>query len=83
MNSEKSAEEQDQICEYDMDSEDEKWLLQYNTKRKQRRQKSLSEDNLEIMLDRLEKASFYNVSLFRNIFDLYFVSLLGKQPCYV
>lgn len=49
---EKTQEEQDDMVEYDMDSEDEQWLSSTNT---------LSEDLFEKAIDRLEKESFLQV----------------------
>lgn len=44
-----------------MDSEDEKWLSQFNESRKKKGLSLLSEDEFEIMIDRLEKTSFEQV----------------------
>lgn len=62
--SEKTQEELDEAVEYDMDSEDEVWLSEFNKERRRKGLIPLSEDDFEYMIDRLEKESFNHVKLF-------------------
>jgi hypothetical protein len=50
------------MVEYDMDSEDEVWLAEYNKERKKEVAMPVTEDDFEFMIDRLEKEAFKHVS---------------------
>jgi hypothetical protein len=54
------------MVEYDMDSEDEAWLSSHNEERKSQGLVPLSEDDFEMIIDRLEKESFQQDSLNAN-----------------
>jgi len=58
---EKSAEEMDEMVEYDMDEEDVAWLNLINEKRSQDGQARILEDQFELLMDRLEKESYFHV----------------------
>jgi len=58
---EKSAEELDEMVEYDMDEEDVAWLNLINEKRSQDGQARILEDQFELLMDRLEKESYFHV----------------------
>ena len=58
---EKSCEEQDEEVEYDMDEEDVAWLNIINEKRQTENLSKISEDNFELLMDRLEKESYFHV----------------------
>ena len=58
---EKSGEEQDEEVEYDMDEEDVAWLNIINEKRQSESLTKISEDNFELLMDRLEKESYFHV----------------------
>jgi bromodomain and PHD finger-containing protein 1 len=58
---EKSPEEMDEMVEYDMDEEDVAWLNLINEKRSQDGQARIMEDQFELLMDRLEKESYFHV----------------------
>lgn len=58
---EKSAEELDEEVEYDMDEEDVAWLELINAKRADERLTKIHEDQFELLMDRLEKESYFHV----------------------
>lgn len=59
---EKSAEELDGEVEYDVDEEDTAWLSIINEKREATGLSPVSVDSLELLMDRLEKESYFQVS---------------------
>lgn len=59
---EKSAEELDGEVEYDVDEEDTAWLSIINEKREAAGLSPVSVDSLELLMDRLEKESYFQVS---------------------
>lgn len=50
--------------EYDVDEEDTAWLSLINEKRAAKGQNAVSVDALELLMDRLEKESYFQVSNF-------------------
>ena len=58
---EKTAEELDKEVEYDMDEEDVEWLKLMNSKRNGDRLDQITEDQFELLMDRLEKESYFHV----------------------
>ncbi|XP_076304104.1 peregrin-like isoform X2 [Tachypleus tridentatus] len=56
---EKSADELDEEVEYDMDEEDCAWLELMNYIRSQEELKDVSPDTFELLMDRLEKESYF------------------------
>ncbi|XP_071961217.1 peregrin-like [Antedon mediterranea] len=56
---EKSREELDDDIEYDMDEEDYAWLDMINEKRKKDGHAAVSQEIFEILMDRLEKESYF------------------------
>lgn len=58
---EKSAEELDGEVEYDVDEEDTIWLSIMNEKREEAGLNPVSIDTLELLIDRLEKESYFQV----------------------
>lgn len=56
---EKSPEELDESIEYDMDEEDCAWLDLINKKRKSSGQEAVPADTFELLMDRLEKESYF------------------------
>ena len=58
---EKSAEELDAEVEYDMDEEDVAWLRLMNNKRNNDNLGLITEDQFELLMDRLEKESYFHV----------------------
>ncbi len=56
---EKSREEMDDEVEYDMDEEDYAWLDLMNDKRKKESVTNVSQEIFEVMMDRLEKESYF------------------------
>ena len=52
------------MVEYDMDSEDEIWLKDFNEEIRKKGVHVLSEDTFERLIDRLEKESFLQVRIF-------------------
>eukprot|EP01114_Cavostelium_apophysatum_P017285 TRINITY_DN5101_c0_g1_i1.p1 TRINITY_DN5101_c0_g1~~TRINITY_DN5101_c0_g1_i1.p1 ORF type:complete len:1126 (-),score=329.09 TRINITY_DN5101_c0_g1_i1:9-3386(-) len=61
---EPSFDEMDRAVEYDLDEEDEEFLRKYNKRRKKEGLFPITENDLEMMMDRLEKESFRYESLF-------------------
>lgn len=59
---EKSAEELDGEVEYDVDEEDTAWLAIINKNRTKQGLPPVSVDTLELLMDRLEKESYFQVS---------------------
>ena len=59
---EKSAEELDGEVEYDVDEEDTTWLSIMNEKREAAGLSGVKIDVLELLMDRLEKESYFQVS---------------------
>lgn len=59
---EKSAEELDGEVEYDVDEEDTAWLAIINKNRAKQALPPVSVDTLELLMDRLEKESYFQVS---------------------
>ena len=49
--------------EYDMDEEDVAWLNIINEKRSSENLSKISEDNFELLMDRLEKESYFHVQV--------------------
>ena len=49
--------------EYDMDEEDVAWLNIINEKRCSENLSKISEDNFELLMDRLEKESYFHVQV--------------------
>lgn len=64
---EKSAEELDGEVEYDVDEEDTAWLGIMNEKREAAGLSPVTVDSLELLMDRLEKESYFQVRLFGKI----------------
>lgn len=58
---EKSVEELDEEVEYDMDEEDRAWLQLINDKRAVDGLPPVSMETFELLMDRLEKESFFQV----------------------
>lgn len=59
---ERTNEELETVVEYDLDSEDEKWISDYNGKRCEQALPIITEDEFEKLIDRLEKESFKHES---------------------
>lgn len=59
---EKSAEELDGEVEYDVDEEDTTWLAIINEKRAEQGVNAVSVDTLELLMDRLEKESYFQAA---------------------
>lgn len=59
---EKSIEELDGEVEYDVDEEDTTWLAIMNDKRRDQGYNSVSVDSLELLMDRLEKESYFQAA---------------------
>ena len=51
----------DEMVEYDMDEEDVAWLNIINEKRSQDGLSKIHEDQFELLMDRLEKESYFHV----------------------
>ena len=51
----------DEMVEYDMDEEDVAWLNIINEKRSQDGLSKIIEDQFELLMDRLEKESYFHV----------------------
>lgn len=58
---EKSLEELDEEVEYDMDEEDRAWLQKMNEKRAVDELPPVEMETFELLMDRLEKESFFQV----------------------
>ena len=58
---EKTPEEMDREVEYDMDEEDVAWLKLMNGRRTGDQLTKISEDQFELLMDRLEKESYFHV----------------------
>lgn len=58
---EKSLEELDEEVEYDMDEEDRAWLYKMNEKRAVDDLPAVEMETFELLMDRLEKESFFQV----------------------
>ncbi len=58
---EKPSDEQDEEVEYDMDEEDVAWLDIINEKRTSEGLQGIKEDQFELLMDRLEKESYFHV----------------------
>jgi len=58
---EKTAEEMDREVEYDMDEEDVAWLKLMNGRRSSDQLTRITEDQFELLMDRLEKESYFHV----------------------
>ncbi|XP_065178853.1 peregrin-like isoform X1 [Sycon ciliatum] len=56
---EKSNEELDEVVEYDMDEDDSEWLDGINARRKKDGVAPVSRETFELLMDRLEKESFF------------------------
>ena len=54
-------EEMDKEVEYDMDEEDVAWLKMMNSRRSSDQLTKISEDQFELLMDRLEKESYFHV----------------------
>lgn len=67
---EKSAEELDGEVEYDVDEEDTAWLAIMNERREAAGLSAVSVDSLELLMDRLEKESYFQVIKKTKISDL-------------
>lgn len=63
---EKSAEELDGEVEYDVDEEDTAWLAIMNERRGAAGLSPVSVDSLELLMDRLEKESYFQVLTVEN-----------------
>lgn len=61
---EKSLEELDEEVEYDMDEEDRAWLQKMNEKRAVDELPPVEMETFELLMDRLEKESFFQVKPF-------------------
>ena len=61
---EKSAEELDGEVEYDVDEEDTAWLAIINKTRVKQNLPAVTVDTLELLMDRLEKESYFQVSCY-------------------
>lgn len=61
---ERSSEEQDAEVEYDMDEEDAIWLNLINEQREENGLPSVPPDMFELLMDRLEKESYFQVIFF-------------------
>lgn len=59
---EKSAEELDGEVEYDVDEEDTTWLAIMNERRAEQNLAAVSVDTLELLMDRLEKESYFQAA---------------------
>lgn len=66
---EKSLEELDEEVEYDMDEEDRAWLQLMNEKRSIDGLPPVEMESFELLMDRLEKESFFQVLEVRNTID--------------
>ncbi|EGG14670.1 PHD zinc finger-containing protein [Cavenderia fasciculata] len=76
---EKTNEEQNEMVEYDMDSEDEEWLTEYNKSSNT----IYTEDDFEAVIDRLEKETFeYKQSIGSDMFP-HFSSSEAEDVCSV
>ncbi|XP_045469667.1 peregrin isoform X1 [Harmonia axyridis] len=60
---EKSTEELDGEVEYDVDEEDTAWMSLMNEKREAQGLSAVSVDSLELLMDRLEKESYFQASV--------------------
>lgn len=69
---ERSAEEMDGEVEYDMDEEDAAWLMIINEKRTAVNIPAVPVDTFELLMDRLEKESYFQVSEVSEIVRLTF-----------
>lgn len=58
---EKTADELDEEVEYDMDEEDVAWMEMINEKRAKEGLPKIHEDQFELLMDRLEKESYFHV----------------------
>lgn len=67
---EKSLEELDEEVEYDMDEEDRAWLQLMNEKRSVDGLPAVEMENFELLMDRLEKESFFQVLMREILYDL-------------
>ena len=56
---EQSAEEMDEMVEYDMDEEDSQWLMLINEERKMEGLTSVPQEAFELLMDRLEKECIF------------------------
>ena len=56
---EKSAEELNEVVEYDLDEDDSEWLDAINAKRKRDGLPPVSREDMELLMDRHEKESFF------------------------
>lgn len=70
---ERSAEEMDGEVEYDMDEEDAAWLMIINEKRTAVNIPAVPVDTFELLMDRLEKESYFQVSEVSEIIRLTFM----------
>lgn len=70
---ERSAEEMDGEVEYDMDEEDAAWLMIINEKRTAVNIPAVPVDTFELLMDRLEKESYFQVSEVSEIVRLTFI----------
>lgn len=68
---EKSLEELDEEVEYDMDEEDRAWLQLMNEKRSVDGIPPVEMENFELLMDRLEKESFFQVRMMCKICDVW------------
>lgn len=68
---EKSAEELDGEVEYDMDEEDTAWLEMMNENRAKSDMPPVSMESFELLMDRLEKESYFLVVRIGNQGELY------------
>lgn len=64
---EKSLEELDEEVEYDMDEEDRAWLQKMNEKRAVDELPPVEMETFELLMDRLEKESFFQVKLMNSL----------------
>jgi bromodomain and PHD finger-containing protein 1 len=67
---EKSADELDGEVEYDVDEEDTTWLSIMNEQRDEQNLNPISVDTLELLMDRLEKESYFQVSWSMYVYEL-------------
>lgn len=72
---ERSAEEMDGEVEYDMDEEDAAWLMIINEKRTDVNIPAVPVDTFELLMDRLEKESYFQVS---EVSEMVRLTFIGK-----
>lgn len=77
---EKSVEELDTEVEYDMDEEDAAWLQIMNERRESSGLAGISIESFELLMDRLEKESYFLVVSYYQIL-YFFIYLTNTSDC--